>query len=230
MSWLKPPPSALALAAFVAVAALGIAGLRDRGSNGGAMGTGSPTMDEPEMSPSPELAQATLDRLRLFRTGNAGERLVLDGRELSALLRYGVPGVLPIGVSDPSVELVDDRVRLSMYVATSHLPSARSVGRAVGLLPDTVVVDVFGSIQSFDGRLGLVVARLEVAHVPLPSGLVDELLGAVRMSDLPEPPPATLWLPRADGIGTARVLQGALELLRAEPINDRAVDGSDSIE
>jgi hypothetical protein len=220
---------ALALAGLAVVTYAGVVGLSDRISSPRAAVDDVTEAGAPDVRPTPALAQATVDRLSLFRSGRLGDRLVLTAPEVTALLRFGVPGVVPAGVVDPIVELGDDAVRISMRVATSHMPSARSIARVVGVLTDTVTVSLRGSIESLEGRLALVVDRLEVGHVPLPGELVDELLSAVWVSDPPEAPPATLWLPRPAGLGTAVVDGGVLELKLAEPIAERAVDGSDGV-
>ena len=74
-----------------------------------------------ELAEEQRIAEETADRLRLFRAGRGEERIVLGGEELSALLRHAVPGVIPPGVSRPTVSLEDG----TMHVTARVAPAAR---------------------------------------------------------------------------------------------------------
>ena len=109
---------------------------------------------EPELLPSPALAEATLDRVEAFRAGDSGEdRLLLDGPELSSVVRYSFPGILPPGVDDPSVGFRGDEMLLTARVAVASFPDVTALGEAIGILPDTVDVIIRGALRPFGPNL-----------------------------------------------------------------------------
>src|SRR6188474_3278769 len=68
-------------------------------------GIGETAAREQVVVPSPELADSTLTRLEAFESAPGGEELHLGEAELSSVVRYSLPGILPAGVSDPTVQL-----------------------------------------------------------------------------------------------------------------------------
>ena len=58
-----------------------------------------PSEAEAPRGPSPELADSTLARFERFRDGKSGDRMSFGGTELSSVLRYALPGIVPPGVT-----------------------------------------------------------------------------------------------------------------------------------
>lgn len=180
---------------------------------------------------TPELASRAMDRLELFRAGNAGLRLSLGSDDVTALLRHGFPGVLPAGVADPRVTFVGDRLRVEARVATAEFPGSPRLASALGALPDTVAVDLLGRLVSARGHVRFEVQEARAGPIPVPlavvSAIARELVQApeTRMASSNEDPAFVLRQPR--GFSTVEVANGRLVLRRDERMIDRAVDGSD---
>ena len=168
--------------------------------------------------PSPELAEATLDRVEAFRAGSSGEeRLLLDGPEISSMVRYSFPGMLPPGVQEPTVGFRGDQMLLSARVAVAAFPDVTALGEAIGLLPDTVDVLMRGALRPFGPNLSaLYVTRVEASRIPLPGRLVPGILAALGRSDRSGLPQDALAIELPHGITSAFVEADHLVLLSEE--------------
>lgn len=219
----------VSLVAFVAlVVFLGVLGLRT---------VRTPPASQPPESAAdvpratPELAQRAMDRLRHFRDGKAGFRLSLGSDDVTALLRHGLPGVLPMGLTNPLVTFEGERVRVEARLATEHFVARKALVAVLGVLPDTVPVEVVGRLEDGDDFLRFVVHEARAGLVPLPSAAL-----AAIASELARPSGSafaatgevpSLAMRRPIGISLAEVVDGRLVLRRDEPKVDRAVDGSE---
>jgi hypothetical protein len=177
---------------------------------GVARGAESPAAPE---QPSSELAERALDRFERFRGGEGGDRLALSGVELTSVLRFALPGVVPPGVVEPTVSLDDGDVRLSAKVAVVEFPGLPDLDEVVGMLPDTVSVDVRGGLVPLDQRhLSLIVDRLEVAGIPIPKRLIARVLDGLGRDDAGFRRDA-LTVPLPDGLERAYVRGDSLVLV-----------------
>ncbi len=169
---------------------------------------------EAPRGPSPELADSTLARFERFRDGKGGDRLSFGSNELSSVLRYALPGIVPPGVSEPTVELEDGRVRASAKVAVDAFPRLPHLDQVVGMLPDTILIEMQGSLVRFDQEhLAFLVDRIQAAHIPLPKRMTSDVLdglGADRAKNLPKD---ALMVPLPDGLESAFVQRDSLVLL-----------------
>ena len=181
-------------------------------------GAGQSRGREAAPGPSPALAEATLDRVEAFRSGASGEeRLLLGGAELSSVVRYSFPGMLPPGVQDPTVGFRDDRMLLTARVAVAAFPDVTALGEAIGLLPDTVDVLMRGALRPFGPNLSaLYVERVEAARIPLPGRLVPGILTALGRSDRSGLPEDAMAIELPHGIASAFVEADHLVLLSEE--------------
>jgi len=174
--------------------------------------------EEPEPPPSPALAEATLDRVEVFRAGNSGEeRLLLGGPELSSVVRYSFPGILPPGVDEPTVGFRGDQLLLTARVAVASFPDVTALGEAIGLLPDTVDVLMRGALRPFGPNLSaLYVDRVEASRIPLPGRLVPGILEALGRDDRNGLPGDAMAIELPPGISSAFVEANYLVLLSEE--------------
>ena len=177
----------------------------------------------------PEAAVRMVDRLQLFRAGNLGSTMVLRSEELTALLRHAAPGLLPTGVSAPEVRIVGSELRIRARVSPDLLPGGGQLARSA--MPDVVDVELRGRLSTHGrGTVAYRIARADVEHVPLPNSVVAALVrswagGAVEgPADDPRAMIVVRWPLETTRI---RVSDGAVVLVRAEPILTESVDGID---
>lgn len=166
-----------------------------------------------EVEASPELAEATLDRYEAFQAGEE-DRLSVGGTELASVLRFALPGLLPPGVSEPSVDLEEGRVRVSARVAVAQVPRLPDLDEVVGLLPDTVTLAMRGSLTPLDGKgAALVVEEITAARIPLPRRMIPDILNALGRTDRPGLPPDAMAVPLPEGLRSAYILRDSLILV-----------------
>lgn len=164
--------------------------------------------------PSAELADSTLDRFEAFRAGDGEGRLALGGTALTSVIRYALPGIIPPGVVNPTVELVDGRVHLTARVAVDAFPKLPRLDEIVGLLPDTVVIALEGTLVALDQSfLSLMVDRVEAGRIPLPRRMVSEVLTGFGRTGPTSLPKDALAVPVPDGVGSVYVQGDSLVLV-----------------
>ncbi len=167
-----------------------------------------------EPPPSAELADSTLDRFERFRAGGGPDRLALGGRELTSVVRFALPGLVPPGVNEPLVELEGSRVRLSARVALDAFPRLPQLDEVVGVLPDTVAVLLEGPLVAYDeGRLALMVDRVEASHLPLPRRMVGDVVAGFRQGAYPGLPEDAIAVPLPNGIKAVYIRRDSLVLV-----------------
>jgi len=166
-------------------------------------------------APSPELAEATLDRFERFRSADAGEPgLVLGDTELSSLVRYSLPGILPAGVAEPSVRLSEGRILLSAEVALGSFPELRLPQEVRSLLPDTVPILIGGSLgPGSSSEAMLYVDEVRAGPLPaLPDRFIPPILAALGRQDREALPPNAMLVPLPEGLGRVYVRGDSLVL------------------
>jgi len=183
------------------------------------VGLGSDAPDwvplEAEPAPTPELAAAALDRFEAFRAAEAGERLPLGSTELTAVVRHALPGLLPPGVAEPQVRLRDGKVNVSARVAVAAFPRLPRMDQVVGLLPDTLLVEMRGSLVPLDqNNLALVVDRVLAGRIPVPDRMVGDVLDGLRGNRGTAGLPAdALPVPLPEGLESVFVQRDSLVLI-----------------
>ncbi len=170
-----------------------------------------------EATPTPGIADETLDRFERFRSGEDGRRMSLGGLELTSVVRYALPGLLPPGIVAPEVTLADGKVELAARVAVEDFPALPDLKQVTELLPDTVLVQIRGSLVPFDqNHLALVVDRVRIARVPLPRRLVPQVLDGLGRRKHSGAGEDALSIPLPDGLDAAFVERDSL-VLTLEP-------------
>jgi hypothetical protein len=174
---------------------------------------GAPLVERRE-APSPELADATLERFETFRRGRPGDEFRVGETELSSLLRYRLANALPGGVRDVAVTLRESQVHLTLRVPFALLPEVPALSEVARLLPDTVRVEIRGSLTPFGpSSSALHVSRLDVSRVPLPARFIPEILTILGRTEAPGLPEDALLVLLPPGLRSAFVLRDSLVLV-----------------
>lgn len=142
--------------------------------------------------------------------------LSLESSEVSSLLRYSSPGILPRGVLEPGVAFTGDRIEVSARVLPADIPGLPRLGGIGGLLPDTVDVLVVGSLLPSNERgTLLLIEGAELQGWPVPPGSLPEILAALGRRPPPGAPASAVLIPSLGGLKGAYIEDGRLVLVRA---------------
>ena len=162
-----------------------------------------------------ETAARAEGRIDAFIASDDAE-LRLESSEVSSLLRFSAPGIVPAGVLDPSVSFDGDRMEIRARVVPALIPDLPRLGGITGILPDTLQVVVEGSLDLFGDRGSmLVVGGIEVQGWPVPAQTVPEILEALGQKRLPGTPASAVVVPALGGLKGAYIEDGKLVLVRA---------------
>lgn len=191
-------------------------------------GIGQAEADGPPVTP--ETAARASAKIAEFRDSKDVE-LSLESWEVSSLLRYRTPGILPAGVLEPGVAFAGDRIEVSARVLPADIPDLPRLGGIRGLLPDTVDVLVVGSLLPSDekGTL-LLVESAELQGWPVPEGSLPEILAALGRQPPPGAPASAVLIPSWGGLKGAYIEDGRLVLVRARRSVDDAAPGAEKRE
>jgi hypothetical protein len=167
----------------------------------------------PDDAISLQLAEATLDRVEGLRGADGGQ-LVLGDAELSSVVRYALPGILPPGVTEPAVAIESGTVALNARVATAAFPDLPALGQVIGMLPDTVAIRVEGRLSSYGKEsLAFFVSQVEAGRIPLPDRLIPQVLGALGRQDRKGLPANAIHIPLPGGLDSVYVARDSLVLV-----------------
>jgi len=169
---------------------------------------GSVGVEAPE--PSQEVADSVVARVQALREAQGG-RLALGGREITSVIRYAFPGLLPPGVKEPTVIMKEGRLFLQARVVQKDFPRLPDLGPFVGILPDTLNVELEASLMPFGPEeAALLVQRVETSRVPLPRRLIPDILSAIGRVDRPGLPPEAMVVPLPSGLNAAHIVADSL--------------------
>lgn len=161
-------------------------------------------------APSAELADSVLSRVQDLRTRGEGE-MALGGREVTSVLRYSLPGLIPSGIQDPGVDLREGRLHLSARVVLSSFPQLPDLGPILGILPDTLDVVLHASLVPFgENESAILVQGIDASRIPIPRRLIPEILRAMGRVDRPGLPQEAVAVPLPAGLGSAYILTDSL--------------------
>jgi len=163
-------------------------------------------------APSQAIADSALERFNAFRmAGLTDSTLSLTDLELTSIARYALPGIMPEGVREPTIELDGDRIVLSALVAVDAFPEIPALDEVAGLLPDTVRIEMRSSLLLLNSSYAaLVFDGVEASGIPLPARVIPGILQSLGRTDRPGLPKSALAIPLPTGIGNAYAADGAL--------------------
>lgn len=177
------------------------------------LGLGGTEVANPAVTP--ETAARVTARIEEFQASEEPE-LRLESAEVSSLLRYSAPGIIPDGVLDPIVSFDGDRMEIRARVVPARISGLPRLGGITGILPDTVDIVVGGSLAPFEDRASmLVVEGIEVQGWPVPAETVPEILEALGRAPPPGAPAAAVAVPSLGGLKGAYIENGKLVVIRA---------------
>ena len=161
-----------------------------------------------------ETAARAMERIREFQASDEPE-LRLESAEVSSLLRYSMPGIVPPGVLDPTVSFDGDRMEIRARVVPAGIADLSHLSGIAGMLPDTVDVLVEGSLGLFgDQGSMLVVEGIELQGWPVPAIAVPEILAAFGQEAPEGAPAAAVPVPAVSGLKGAYIENGKLVVVR----------------
>ena len=170
-----------------------------------------------DVQPSQALSDLTMDRFEQLRWNESDEELVLGSVEISSVVRYAIPGVMPPGLLEPRVEFEEGQVRLFVLAVAREFPGLPKLDEIIGLLPDTMAIEMQGVIALLDqSHFSLIVNKLWMFKTPMPSSLIPAILTAFGREGRKALPRNALLIPKPDGIEVAFV-QGDSLFLSANP-------------
>lgn len=155
---------------------------------------------------SAELAEAAESKLAALGSRGAPERVALTEAELQSLVDYRLSSALPAFLDSTRVRLQDGRVRVEARVMTQRVPDLAELGDFAAFIPDTADVAVTGHLIPLrPGRVGIAVAEVSVAGVPLPQRLIPRILRGLGRIEEDGLPPDAIAVPLPAGATAAYV-------------------------
>jgi hypothetical protein len=115
---------------------------------------------------------------------------------------------------------------LSGLVVAREFPGLPKLDEIIGLLPDTMAVEMQGVIASLDqGHFSLIISKLWMVKIPMPSSLIPAILRAFGREGRKALPRNALLIPKPDGIESAFVRGDSLFLSANSEREELAEDG-----
>jgi hypothetical protein len=172
-------------------------------------GFGGRSVEYTEVSPEAAAsAEAKIERLRTH-----GDTVRLTAVELASLLRYRVADQYPHLLSNPSIAMAGDTLRLGGSVPTETLPNLQQFERIRPFLPDTTRIDMEGRLLTREpGRAAIELEEVAVAGIPVPQRYYADVLDRLGRRDEAGLPANAIEFPLPSGVGSAWVDRGQLVL------------------
>ena len=159
---------------------------------------------------SPEAAKQAQEKL--VRMRESGDTVHLSDVEFTSLLRYDLAG-LTGPLREPSVDFVDNTLKLSGRIPTSLLPKSPELEQARRFLPDTADVTVSGSLRTLrPGHAALSVQDVSFARFPVPASYYPQALQGLGRRDEPGAQPNEFPFTLPPGVASAQVEGGEMIL------------------
>jgi hypothetical protein len=171
-----------------------------------------PGLGRPPVATEVSREAAAQAQEKLARMREDGDTVHLSAIEFTSLIRYDLAG-LTGPLRDPSVEFVDNTLKLSGRIPTDMLPPSREIDRVRGFLPDTADVTVSGALRTVrSGRAALNVQSVSFASFPVPASYYPMVLERLGRGNEPGTEPNEFPFTLPPGVASAEVQEGELVL------------------
>lgn len=178
------------------------------------LGLETPPAAEAPPTPSAELADETVRRWEDFVGDKGRGEMLVSDLEATSVLRHGPPELLPPGITDPRVEFQEGGMKVSGKVVRAAFPELPELGGVLGMLPDTLPMEMDAVLIPFEGdETALVVRRISALGLPLPRRVVPQVLDALGRRTRPGLPPEAVLVPLPEAVLRAYVLDDSLHLV-----------------
>ncbi len=165
---------------------------------------------------SPELAAEAVNRYQEMVERELGEA-EFTATELESIIQFRLPEYLPTGVGEPSLRFRDGEAIVGLRMSREILPELPELERVLEILPDTVPVQLRGTLVTRgEGLAAFVVRRIDVANVPIPRRFYPRILEGIDPRDRDGLPPEAVSIPLPAGVGAALIREDRLVLT---PVN-----------
>jgi hypothetical protein len=166
----------------------------------------------PVADPSPELAEIALNRFQQVVEGDTAQ-LSFTGPEIESVLRYDLTEYLPAGVGEPTVRFLDGEAVLGVRVSRTLLPQVSELDRVLEILPDTVSLQLRGTLIAQEGSdAAFVIRRIDVAGIPIPRRYFAPIIAGLDPRDPSALPVDAVRIPLPAGVRSAMIQGDRLTL------------------
>lgn len=175
---------------------------------------GAPAAESSGPVPSEAIAEAALDRYQELLRSPAGTEAMFSGLEVTSMIRYSFPGMLPPGLAEPTVIIRDGTLDLRARVARDRFPSFPSLDGVLDILPDTLPLEVGAVVLPFDEvHVSVMVQGIDASAIPVPRRFIPDILESVGRRQRPGLPPTGVAVPLPDGLSGVYVQADSLVLV-----------------
>ena len=156
--------------------------------------------------PSEAIADAALDRYQTLLRSERGTEESFSGLEVTSMIRFSFPGLLPQGLVDPEVVIHNGTLDLRARVARDRFPSFPHMDGVMEILPDTLPLQVRAVVLPFDpAHLSMMVQGIDATAIPVPRRFIPDILTAVGRRPMTGLPPSAVAVPLPEGLSAAYV-------------------------
>ena len=167
-----------------------------------------------EPQPSEAIADAALDRYQELLRSPKGTEAMFSGVEVTSMIRFSFPGLLPQGLAQPEVIIHDGVMDLLAGVARDRFPSFPALQGVMEILPDTIPLEIRAAMLPFDpAHISVLVQGIDASAIPVPHRFIPDILSAVGRRDRAGLPPTAVAVPLPDGLSGAYVQSDSLVLV-----------------
>ena len=165
---------------------------------------------------SSDLAEEAMGRFSDFQRGDTGEQLSLSSNEVTSILLYSVPDMMPKGISALQIEMEDGIITLDVNVSVEVLPQHLDMDDVLGFLPDTIEASLAGTFAPLEDEDwgAFIVHGIQVSLMPIPERMIPDIIKILGKTDVDGLPDDAIAIPLPEGLKSVYVIRDRLVLVR----------------